>query len=84
MNKLTIQQLQNEKRCLHHHIASQSTRHYGKTMLANRYLLIYFGYVDAIQMCKLTDRIVTIEEAHQHINDFVSEMWEGFYEGISR
>lgn len=75
MNKELIKTLYAERKRLYPNGCPFASRGCGKTRLYMMHFLTYTAYGYVCDIYKRIDREVSLEEAHDHIKDYVSEMW---------
>lgn len=75
-NKKLIKALKEERRKIYPYGCPIQPRGFGKTYLHLGHFLRYKAYDVVIDTYKKMDREISLEEAHEDMNYFISRMWE--------
>ena len=74
-NKKLIRALKKERRKLYPHGLPIQPRGCGKTFTYMSHFLLYTAYDFVCDIYKRIDKKVSLEEAHDHMREYINEMW---------
>lgn len=74
-NRKLIKRLKEERRKLYPYGFPLQPRGYGKTSLHLMHFLKYMAFDVVIDYCKKIDKEISLEDAYEYMNLFISEMW---------